>query len=392
MNILNEPKTFRWKGFLSDNTKVEGQIDAFSKNLAKNLLIKRGIQVNCIRIQLWKKSISSQDKILFFRQISILISAGIVINDAMNILTKYNFSPQFRNILHEMSGIIQTGHSLSDSMRQIKNGFENIVIQLIKAGEHTGTLELILKKIVSHEEKKIEIKQKLFSAMLYPAVIFCVASILFLLMILFIIPKFAEIFSTFNRPLPLFTRCVINLSQQIKNYLGYFLILIPLLFYLLKSTKFKINFTLLLPSFLKNIWHTYFLAQFTRHLHIMYTSGIVITEALRVIENTLTSIYYRQCIPKLIEEINKGQQLHFAMHQIRLFPTPMVQMISIGEETGTLDQILLKLAYQFDVEVENYLVYLSKLLEPLIIVILGVLIGVLIIAMYLPIFDLGTIS
>lgn len=345
-----------------------------------------------------KQKISSLDITVLFRQLATLISSGVPIVQSLEVLRQSNhdhFSLQklIQSIKHE----IENGKTLMNSLCKFPRYFDNLTCHLVNAGEQSCTLDKILKRIASHKEKSHALKRQIKQALFYPSLIFFTAIAMSITMLTFVVPRFAELFQSMHKELPAFTQLIIFLSTLIRDQYWLilpFLILSVITFYYFKVSpqfKNKIDYYILKIPFLNTIIKKIILARLTRTLAITYSAGIPITQALKIIANIAGNTTYSKAITTIQTRVTLGQQLHTAMRMNALFPAMPIQMIKIGEESGTLEHMLEKIAELYESDIDHLISNLNQLLEPLIMITLGVLIGGLVIAMYLPIFKLGTV-
>ncbi len=291
---------------------------------------------------------------------------------------------------------IESGHSLSIACKKFKKIFNFIACQLIEAGEKSGTLDVMLIRIAEYQEKNFKIKRQIKQALFYPALILIFATLVTFIMLIFVIPRFEELFAAAHCTLPFFTQAVLVVSRFLKQNLILICMAVTFLSFtscqLLKLPKLKLKRDMvllhlpLLSSFIKKA----ILAYILRNLAILFAAGIPLNQALVMTAYTTRNLGYVHALQALEQEVLNGKQLFVAMLSNKLFPPMVIQMIQVGEESGTLEQMLAKAADFYDVDIDHGLEYFGQLLEPFIMVVLGILIGGLVIAMYLPIFKLGT--
>lgn len=402
-NLLTKNSYFVWSAISKEGKKYSGEIQASSISFAKIKLKEQGL----IPITLTKKrkkirhyfnkKISALDIALFFRQLATLISSGIPIVQSCEILRQSQEKDSLRILINSIKTEIEAGKSLVSGLQNFPRHFDSLICNLIYAGEQTGTLEIMLKRIATNKEKALQFKNQIKQALFYPTLILVVAIMVTIIMLMFIVPRFAELFQSMHGQLPIFTQLIVNLSNYLVeniwlDLLPFFLGAVSVI-YFKKSASFrnKIDHILLKIPIFNTILKKIILARFTRSLAITFAAGVPITEALLLIAETSGNNDYTKAIIALQTHIASGQQLHLTMHKNPLFPALSVQMIKVGEESGTLEHMLEKVAELYENDINHLVVNLSHSLEPLIMIILGVLIGSLVIAMYLPIFKLGTI-
>ena len=349
--------------------------------------------------------ISKLEISLFFRQLATLMQADIPIIHSLTILLESkNNHKSLQILIAAISHDIATGHTLAQCFHKFPRHFDPLSCHLISIGEQSGTLITMLQRIALHKEKMLAIKNKIKHALFYPGVILFVSLVTSMIMLVVVIPRFAELFQSMHSTLPAFTLGVIYLSQLLRHWFGLFLLpvfLIPFFFYYFKHSKSNPKLNPVLNSIIKSlvlktpyfsqIYTKIMLARFSRSLATTVAAGIPISESLPIIAHTTGSGIYSTAILKLRAQITKGQQLHQAMRKNTLFSSLLVQMVKMGEESGTLEKMLEKVADMYEIEFDQWISTMGSLTEPLIIVILGVLIGGIVIAMYLPIFRLGNI-
>jgi type IV pilus assembly protein PilC len=351
------------------------------------------------RFYLLNSRISSLEITLFLRQLTVLLTAGISILNSLDILRGNKNNIILQSIINSIACDIAAGYELAQCLSKFPHYFDKLTCHLIQMGEQSGTLIIMLNCVIAYKEKILLIKNKLKQVLFYPCIIIIVSTLVTIAMLTLIVPRFAELFESMHSTLPAFTLGVINLSHFFCRYGWVFIFafcsMIFLWCYYHSSPQFKSTFerftlyTSLLG--LGSIYMKSILARFCRSLAIMYSAGIPITTGLPTIAHATCSSIYTPLILQLCARIKRGQSLHQAMQASNRFPALMTQMVKIGEESGTLEQMLEKIAEIYENEVDRWLLIFSQLLEPLIIVILGALIGGLVVAMYLPIFKLGNV-
>jgi len=393
--------TWIWQGILA-NESISGEIAAPTQNHARYALYKKNIRVISIRkkrISFFQRQnkITASDLILFFRQLATLILAGIPLLQTIQVIGRNLDQQKLKPICTALTEDIQNGMGFGKSLRRFPCYFDPVTCQLIEAGEKSGTLDVMLERVAMHREEIRTLRRKIIQALFYPAITVSIATLITLIMLLFITPRFATLFSDMHSQLPLFTRIVIATGAALRKYFILIVGVFILLTYILLRTRdkplirkyidtIKLRLPLLGPIICK-IQH----ARFSRTLATLFTAGLPLPDALDLLAPTSGNSIYGATIQQLRQEIVTGQQLHRAIQKSRFFPSIVEQMIEIGEESGTLEKMLLKAADFLESEVDHFISLSSQLLEPLIMVILGVLIGALLVAMYLPIFKLGSV-
>jgi len=341
-----------------------------------------------------KRQITPWDTMLFLRQFATLIAAGVPIIQSCTILEKSQAKIALRRLIYAIKRDILAGKTLSHCLQRYPHYFDHLTCQLIKIGEHTGRLDHLLLTIANHQEKYLAFRKRIQQALFYPSLILITAFIITFCMLIFIIPRFAELFQDMQTHLPLLTRLIFYISKQLRSHLLLLLTLVIAFTFLTTKTKYApvikqcLKRTLTQLPFIQSSLHKTKLARFARHLALTLTAGIPLTDAL-LLTSSLDQDFH-PTLRHLQTKIRSGLQLHRAMETLPCFPLLMIQMIKVGEESGKLEHMLDKLADFFESDIDQLLHQLTQLLEPLIMIVLGVLIGGLVMGMYLPIFKLGS--
>lgn len=391
-------KMFQYYWSTSDR---HGFIMATSLTTAKIALKTQGITPQKLHRKItlpqWKKTLSTREIAAFFRQIATLLTAGIPIVQACEILSHSQTQSELLNLSHFLKSELEAGKSLSTSIEHHPHYFDKLTCHLIYIGEQTGTLDCMLARIANYKEKAQALKSQIRQAITYPIIVLCVASIIITTMLVWVIPRFAELFQDFHGKLPYLTTQVIRFSDTLRQHGWLALLLLPGMkifhYYFQHSLNFRfyLDKNIFRLPFLGDLVQKFLLARFTRSLTILITAGITLTDALSMTININNNHWFCMMIRQLHSEVATGQRLYLTMSSKPLFPPLVVQMIKVGEESGCLDQMLEKIADFYEADIDHYARHFNQLLEPLIILVLGVLIGGLVIAMYLPIFKLGTL-
>ncbi len=398
MNLKNS--AYYWKGVSKEGQEISGEITALSINLAISDLQKKGIQFISItkrrKFHFYKK-ISSIDIIIFFRQLATLIYAGISISHAMHMLGKNSAHIKLLEISLAIKEDIAAGNGLAYGLKKFPAYFDEMTCNLVLAGEKSGTLDIMLEQIAQHKERLFMLKNKIKQALFYPVMILLVAIIVTVVMLIFVVPRFTELFQNMHAKLPTFTLYVIYLASFLQNQWKIISIFIVISSIGLYFSKRFMKFKIFLHSIILNLpimglaLQKFILAHLARSMTTLFAAGIPVTEALKILTNSTGNVLYRNAMQMLYIDISSGKQLHFSMQNCKLFPSMMIQMIQIGEESGTLEKMLNKVSDFYEADLDHLINQLGRLLEPLIMMILGVVIGGLVIAMYLPIFKLGAV-
>jgi type IV pilus assembly protein PilC len=364
---------------------------------SQNLKIQNTISKKRLPLRQTFQSITSLDITLFFRQLVTLISAGIPIVQGCDILAHGQENASFKIIIQAIKNELEAGKNLMNALKKFPQYFDDLTCQLIHAGEQSGSLETILLRIAHYKEKSLRLKNQILQALFYPTLTFIVAITVTLIMLTWVVPRFQELFETMHGHLPAFTLFIIRISQILREKL--WIMIVPVLFTLLffylfkthQNFKHSIDHVLLKIPLANKLLKKILLARFARTLATTFASGVPIIAALKITAATCGNNTFIKSILTLQIKIATGQQLHLAMSQDPIFPKMTIQMIKVGEESGSLETMLEKIAEIYESDIDHFVAHISRLLEPLIMVILGALIGGLVIAMYLPIFKLGTV-
>ncbi len=394
---------FTYEGTNRGGQKVKGEIYALSDALAKNELRKQGI--NPLRVKKkpkpllgGTKKIEPADIAIFARQIATMMQAGVPLVQSFEIIGQGNEKPLMQKLIMEVKAEVEGGAPLAETLAKHPLYFDCLFVNLVNAGEQSGSLELMLDKLATYKEKTEALKKKVKSAMMYPISVIVVAVVVTSILLIFVVPQFEEIFANFGAELPALTLFVIAISKFLQAWWWAFLLGIGGIIYgamRLKKTspKFQIavdKFALRAPIF-GEIATKSSIARFARTLETMSTAGVPLVEAMDSVAGATGNIVYEEATLKIKDEVAQGTQLQTSMRNTNLFPNMVIQMVAIGEEAGSIDDMLGKVADFYEQEVDNLVDALTSMMEPLIMSVLGVLIGGLIVAMYLPIFKLGAV-
>jgi len=396
--------TFQWEGTDKQGQRVKGEINSTSESLAKIEVRKLGVTPMRVRkkpkplLGGGKKKITPKDVAVFSRQLATMIASGIPLVQAFEIVGQGHENPSMQELLLGVKSDIEGGDTLADALRRRPQHFDELYCNLVEAGEQAGALETLLDKIATYKEKTEEIKGKIKGALFYPVAVIIVGLIVSAILLVFVVPQFAELFQDFGADLPAFTQFVLGLSEFMQAY--WWVIfggggLAVYLFSLAKKrstafNRFLDRLMLRVPVFGPLVEKSA-VARFARTMATMFAAGVPLVEALDSVSGATGNSVYGEAVQKMKQDASTGQQINASMRQTQLFPSMVVQMVAIGEESGALDTMLTKVADFFEREVDDAVNSLSSLMEPMIMAILGVLVGGLVIAMYLPIFKLGSV-
>lgn len=395
---------YNWQGVNRKGKKVSGEMQAESISNLKVELRRQGINVlkaNRKSTGLFsasKAKIKPMDIAVISRQISTMLNAGVPLVQSLEIIARSHESPTMRSLIGEVAAEVATGTPLSDTLRKHPLYFDDLYCDLISAGEQSGSLDSIYDRIATYKEKAEALKSKIKKAMFYPAMVVAVATVVTLILLLYVIPQFKDIFSSFGAELPPFTLFVLSISDFVSQF--WYLVIgllfgLPLIYLKANKRSLKVKHItersiLKIPA-IGPIMHKGAMARFARTLSTTFAAGIPLVDSLTSAAGASGNIVYKNAVMEMRNEVIAGLQMHIAMRSTNLFPDMVTQMVMIGEESGSLDDMLAKVAHIYEQQVDDAVDGLTSLIEPMIMVVLGVVIGGLVIAMYLPIFEMGSI-
>jgi type IV pilus assembly protein PilC len=400
--IAGKQFPFVWEGKDKKGNRVKGRGLARDELEMRADLRRQGIAASKVRKerQLFKTegTITSEDIALFARQLATMLTAGIPMVQAFEIIGVGHDKPKMQKLVLAIKADIETGNTLHQSLAKHPLYFDDLFVNLVEAGEHAGALETVLDKIATYKEKTEALKKKIKKALFYPAAVLAVAIIVTVILLLFVIPQFESLFKGFGADLPAFTQFVIDLSRWMQdNGWGLLIIVVAMVFifaYFYRRSRpmrqFIDRMSLQIPV-IGPILKKAAIARYARTLATMFAAGVPLVEAMKSVAGATGNIVYQDAVMKMRDEIATGMRMQRAMENTGLFPNMVVQMIAVGEESGSLDEMAAKVADFYEADVDAAVDALSSLLEPLIMVILGTLVGGLVVAMYLPIFKLGAV-
>jgi len=400
---LDELQTFEWKGVNKTGKTLKGEQQAKSSTLAKNELRRQGIQVKKIykkRKSLFSsgKAIKAQDIALFSRQLATMMESGVPMVQAFEIIEGGQSNPRMAKLVGEVKTEIQSGSSLSESLAKHPVYFDELYCNLVAAGEKAGVLDELRDTIATYKERTEEIKGKIKKAMFYPAAVLFVAIGVTILLLVKVVPQFQDMFKSFGADLPGLTLMVVGASHYMHaNWWKFVLIVGGIIFGFIYLKKRSLKFAHALDRLalkipiVGGILFDAAVARFSRTLSTTFAAGVPLVEGLQTVSGAVGNVVFRDAVLEIKEDVSTGHQLQLAMSQTNVFPHMVIQMASIGEESGNLDQMLAKVADYYEQEVSNAVDALSSLLEPIIMVLVGGLVGVMVVAMYLPIFKMASV-
>jgi type IV pilus assembly protein PilC len=390
--------TFSWEGKDKGGKTVRGEMRAPGENMVQAALRRQGIIVTKVKKQRGGSggSVTEKDVALFTRQMATMMKAGVPLLQAFDIVSKGAANPAVGRLLIEIKTEVETGSSLAQAFRKYPLYFDALYCNLVAAGEAAGILEALLDRLAIYKEKTLAIKSKIKSALFYPVSIIVVAVVITAVIMIFVIPAFKSVFSSFGADLPTPTLIIMGISDwTVANWYILFPALGGAVWGFLEAWKrslavqiFMDKISLKAPIF-GPLLKKAAIARWTRTLSTMFAAGVPLVEALDSVGGASGNYVFLQATLKIKQEVSTGTSLTVAMQNANVFPSMVLQMCMIGEETGALDAMLSKVADFFEAEVDDAVDALSSLMEPIIMVVLGTLIGGMVVAMYLPIFKLG---
>jgi type IV pilus assembly protein PilC len=400
--IAGKQFPFLWEGKDKKGNRIKGRGLAKDELDMRADLRRQGIAATRVRkeSQLFKSGgkVTAEDIAVFSRQLATMLAAGIPMVQAFEIVGVGHDKPAMQKLVLSIKQDIETGNALHVALGKHPLHFDDLYTNLVEAGEHAGALETVLEKIATYKEKTEALKKKIKKALFYPAAVLAVAVIVTVILLLFVIPQFESLFQGFGADLPAFTQMVISLSRWLQHN-GWVLLVVVggAVFatgYFYKRSRpmrqFIDRMALQVPV-IGPILKKAAIARYARTLATMFGAGVPLVEAMKSVAGATGNIVYQDAVLRMRDQISTGMRLQRAMENTGLFPNMVVQMIAVGEESGSLDEMAAKVADFYEADVDAAVDALSSLLEPLIMVILGVLVGGLVVAMYLPIFKLGAV-
>jgi type IV pilus assembly protein PilC len=401
---MAQSAVFVWEGTDKQGRKTKGEITSANPNIAKAELRKQGINATRVRkkaeMSLFKMggSIAPADIALFTRQMATMMRAGVPLVQSFEIVADGVDKPKLKDLILAIRTDVAGGNTFASAIRKHPLYFDDLFCNLVDAGEQSGALETMLDRIASYKEKTESLKAKVRKAMTYPIAVLVVAFVVSGILLIKVVPQFESVFAGFGAELPAFTRFVISLSEMAQAYwyivLGAIVAAVAGFIAAHKRSKPMrdvIDRTLLKAPVVGNIIEKSAVARYARTLATTFSAGVPLVDALNSVAGAAGNAVFTNAIYKVRDDVSTGQQLNFSMRSTGVFPNMVTQMVAIGEESGALDDMLDKAASYYEEQVDNAVDNLTALMEPIIMSVLGVLVGGLIIAMYLPIFQLGRV-
>jgi type IV pilus assembly protein PilC len=393
-----------WKGKNSFGEKRKGEIEAIDEAGARAQLRRLRIEDPVIKlkpkdlfenIDFFKPKVTGKDIVIFTRQLSTMIDAGLPLVQCLQILSKQQSNVTFKKVLISIQNDVETGTTLADSMRKHPKVFDSLYSNMIEAGELGGILDTILSRLAGFKEKAMALQKKIKGAMTYPVICLAISILILIVILVFVIPVFVEMFASMDSALPAVTQLVVNMSDFVKNNIIYLLIVGILVFYGVKKVyntekgRIKIDAFILKAPVIGQLTRKVAVSKFTRTLSTMLQSGVPILDALQVVARTSGNKIVERAVIRVSESIAEGRPIAEPLEESGVFPNMVVQMINVGESVGALDTMLEKIADFYDEEVDQAVENLTAMIEPFMMVFLGGMIGGLVVAMYLPIFQMA---
>lgn len=395
--------TFAWEGTDKRGGKLKGEMNGQNPALIKAQLRKQGINPLKVRkkpVALFGagKKIKPMDIAIFTRQMATMMKAGVPLLQSFDIIAEGLENPNMRSLVEDIKQDVAAGNSFASSLRKRPLYFDDLYCNLVDSGEQSGALETLLDRVATYKEKTEALKAKIKKAMNYPMAVIVVALIVSAILLIKVVPQFESVFSSFGAELPAFTLMVIGLSELLQKWWLLVLLVLAGSIYAFaaaykRSEKLRdsVDRGLLKAPIVGKIVYNSAIARFARTLATTFAAGVPLVDALDSVAGATGNVVFRRAVTQVKQDVSSGMQLNFSMRSTGVFPSMALQMTAIGEESGALDEMLDKVATHYEAEVDNMVDGLTALMEPMIMAVLGVLVGGLVIAMYLPIFQLGQV-
>lgn len=397
---------YLWKGTNRYGEKRKGEVEALDQTAALAHVRRLRIQDPTIKekpkdllagVAFFQPKVKGKDLVVFTRQLSTMIDSGLPLVQGLEILAKQQSNPTFKTVLTEVRSDVESGSTFADSMRKHPKTFDNLFCNMIEAGETGGILDTILSRLAVFLEKAMALRKKIRGAMTYPTICLAISILILAVILIFVVPVFESMFAGFGHALPLPTQIVVNLSNLVKNYFFYLLILFLLIGFIFRKIYSTEKGQLVLDKLLLTLpvfgplFRKVAVAKFTRTLSTMLQSGVPILEALQVVAKTANNKIIERAVLRVSEAIAEGRPIAEPLEDSGVFPHMVVQMINVGESVGALDAMLTKIADFYDEEVDQAVENMTSMIEPFMMVFLGGMIGGIVVAMYLPIFKMSSV-
>ncbi|HWU71332.1 MAG TPA: type II secretion system F family protein [Pseudoxanthomonas sp.] len=399
---VNPLELYVWEGVDKRGVKMKGEQQAKNPNLLRAELRRQGINPGVIKTKpkpvfgSFGGSISAKDIAFFSRQIATMMKSGVPIVTALEIIGGGHKNEKMKKMIGEIRADIEGGSSLYESISKHPVQFDELYRNLVRAGESSGVLETVLDTIATYKENTEALKGKIKKALFYPTMVIVVAILVSAILLIFVVPQFEQVFKSFGADLPAFTKMIVEASRFMVSWWWLIALVViggifAFLFFKKRSPGFQHfldRMTLKVPI-IGEVMHNAAIARFTRTLATTFRSGVPLVESLETVAGATGNTVYEKAVHRIREDVSVGYPLNMAMRQVNLFPHMVIQMTAIGEEAGALDTMLFKVAEYYEQEVNNAVDALASLIEPMIMIFLGIVVGSMVVGMYLPIFKLA---
>lgn len=403
MATTAKTQIFLWQGTDKQGKPTKGELAGSNQTMVKAQLRKQGIIAKTVKrkpkpLFNFSKKITPADIAIFSRQLATMMKAGVPLVQSFDIVAEGLENPSMRDLVMNIKNDVASGSGFGNAIAKHPKYFDELFCNLVSSGEQSGTLETMLDRVATYKEKTEALKAKIKKALTYPVAVVVVALVVTAILLVKVVPQFAETFGSFGADLPAFTLFVLHISEVVQEWWFIMLIIIVGCSFLFKEIKSRsaavslwVDKLMLRIPLIGDIVYNSIIARFARTLSTTFAAGVPLVDALESVAGTAGNIIYSKAIRTIKDDVTTGTQLTVAIRNTQLFPNMLLQMVSIGEESGALDDMLEKVAIHYETIVDNMVDSLSSLLEPMIMSVLGVLVGGLMIAMYMPIFMLGSV-
>ncbi|MBF6025881.1 type II secretion system F family protein [Lysobacter niastensis] len=394
--------TFVWEGTDKRGVKMKGEQPAKNANLVRADLRRQGITPQVVKVKPKPlfgsagKRVTPRDIAVFSRQVATMMKSGVPIVTSLEIMAGGQKNPRMKELINSIRSDIESGSSMNEALSKHPVQFDELYCNLVKAGESAGVLETVLDTVATYKENIESLKGKIKKALFYPATVVAVAILVSAILLIFVVPQFQQVFQSFGADLPAFTKMIIAASDFMISYWWAMLLMaiaagVAFIMAKNRSPKFAhfLDRMMLKLPVVGQVLHNAAIARFSRTLAVTFKAGVPLVEALDTVAGATGNVVYEQAVNRIKDDVSVGYQVNMAMKQVNLFPHMVIQMVAIGEEAGALDAMLFKVAEFYEQEVNNAVDALASLLEPLIMIFLGVVVGGMVVGMYLPIFKLA---
>lgn len=402
--MMPQLQTFVWEGLDKRGTKMKGEQQAKNVNLLRAELRRQGITPKIVKPKgkpLFGgagRKITAKEIAVFARQLATMMKSGVPIVQALEIIASGQKNPKMQTMVETLRNDIAGGSSIYEAMSRFPVQFDELFRNLVRAGESAGVLEEVLDTVATYKENTEALKGKIKKALFYPVMVIAVALIVCAILLIYVVPQFEEVFQSFGAELPAFTQIIVNASRFMVSWwwLMLFVVIgaiVAVIYFFKRSPRFQhsVDRMILKVPVIGQIMHNAATARFARTLATTFKAGVPLVEALETVAGATGNMVYEKAVLRIRDDVAVGYQVNMAMKQVNLFPHMVVQMTAIGEEAGALDAMLFKVAEFYEQEVNNAVDALASLIEPMIMVFIGVMVGGMVIGMYLPIFKLAAV-